>query len=663
MVAEVVERPAIRPGAPLPQPERGRLLMRTPLSTVATLVVAASIACGPSDDAGADRSQSDTRPKITNQDQLPRHTYEVEGSASEILTSEDAFAPLAAAVRSDIEALLADYVIEDRATLQSLEGTLFNLDMLEGDYASAEKRIERIRAMQEKPSSRLTSGLVGTAAIAAGRQPESADLSRRQSAFADAYRAAVTELPWDVVQDDIEQTKGTYEIYSKNLFLGLAESQIQPAIEAQGSVSGDIAQQLIGMRAFTEVFLPYKDQVVEVLGEYVEANDEEKPDIWNARSVDLSGDGEDALAPVVVAIWDSGTDAPIFGERMFRNPAETVNGEDDDGNGFVDDVHGIAWDLESYRTTGDLLPLDAGTQARVPELKANLKGILDLQASVESPEASALRQRMASMEKEEVGPFIEDLNLYAIYTHGTHVAGIVARDNPAVRLMVVRTTFDHRMIPSPPTVEEARRSAEAARATVDYMKAHGVRVVNMSWGGGQRGVEAALEVNGIGETAEERQRMAREIFGISRDGLKAAIESAPEILFVPAAGNADEDAEFADDMPASFELPNVLTAAAVDRAGDETGFTSFGPSVDVHANGFEVESYIPGGETMKLSGTSMSAPNVVNLAAKLLALEPTLTTADLRALILDGADRMEDDRRVLLNPKRSVELLRERRGS
>jgi len=414
--------------------------MRTPLSALAVLVAAASIACGPSDDAGPDRSQSDTRPKITNQDQLPRYTYEVEGAASEILTSEAAFAPLAAAVRSDIEALLADYEIEDRATLEGLEGTLLNLDMLEGDYASAERRIERMRAMQEKPSSRLTTGLVGSAAIAAAREPESAGLDRRQAAFEQAYRAAVADLPWDVVQDDIEQTKGNYEIYSKNLFLGLAESQIQPAIDAQGSVSGDIAQQLIGIRAFTEVYLPYKDQVVEVLGEYVAANDEEKPDIWNARSVDLSGAGEDELAPVVVAIWDSGTDAPIFGERMFRNPAEVVNGEDDDGNGFIDDVHGIAWDLESYRTTGDLLPLDAGTQARVPELKANLKGILDLQASVESPEASALRQRMASMEKEEVGPFLEGLNLYAIYSHGTHVAGIVARDNPAVRLMIVRMT-------------------------------------------------------------------------------------------------------------------------------------------------------------------------------------------------------------------------------
>ena len=349
--------------------------MRTRFPTLAALVSVTWIACGPADDAATRRDDpDDARPKITNQDQLPRHTYEVDAAASEIVTSEAAFAPLAAAVRSDIEALLADYEIEDRATLESLEGTLLNLDMLAGDYASAEQRIARMRAMQEKPSSRLTTGLVGTAAIAAAREPESAGLDRRQAAFEEAYRASVSELPWDVVQDDIEQTKGNYEIYSKNLFLGLAESQMQPAIEAQGSVSGDIAQQLIGIRAFTEVYLPYKDQVVNVLGDYVSANDVEKPDIWASRSVNLSGESEEELAPVVVAIWDSGTDAPIFGDRMFRNPAEVVNGEDDDGNGFVDDVHGIAWDLESHRTTGDLLPMDAATQARVPELKANLKG-------------------------------------------------------------------------------------------------------------------------------------------------------------------------------------------------------------------------------------------------------------------------------------------------
>jgi subtilisin family serine protease len=38
-----------------------------------------------------------------------------------------------------------------------------------------------------------------------------------------------------------------------------------------------------------------------------------------------------------------------------------------------------------------------------------------------------------------------------------------------------------------------------------------------------------------------------------------------------------------------------------------------------------VESYVPGGEKMKLSSTSMASPNVANLAAKLFALDPNLT--------------------------------------
>ena len=107
--------------------------MRTRFPTLAALVSVTWIACGPADDAATRRDDpDDARPKITNQDQLPRHTYEVDAAASEIVTSEAAFAPLAAAVRSDIEALLADYEIEDRATLESLEGTLLNLDMLAG---------------------------------------------------------------------------------------------------------------------------------------------------------------------------------------------------------------------------------------------------------------------------------------------------------------------------------------------------------------------------------------------------------------------------------------------------------------------------------------------------------------------------------------------------
>jgi subtilisin family serine protease len=242
------------------------------------------------------------------------------------------------------------------------------------------------------------------------------------------------------------------------------------------------------------------------------------------------------------------------------------------------------------------------------------------------------------------------------------VAGIAAQGNPAARLMAVRITFDHRVIPQLPTLELAKKEAAAIRESVAYMKAHGVRVVNMSWGGSPRDYEAALEANGAGGTAEERRKLAREFFEYSRQALTESIRATPEILFVAAAGNSDSDAAFDESIPSAIDLPNILTVGAVDQAGEETSFSSFGPNVDLHANGFEVDSYLPGGERMKYSGTSMAAPNVTNLAAKLLALDPSLTTEQLVAIIKLGAGRSADGRINLIHPQRSLAILKARAG-
>ncbi len=51
-----------------------------------------------------------------------------------------------------------------------------------------------------------------------------------------------------------------------------------------------------------------------------------------------------ASEPIVVAVIDSGVnyDHPDLKDRMWRNPGEIPgNGIDDDGNGYIDDVHGI----------------------------------------------------------------------------------------------------------------------------------------------------------------------------------------------------------------------------------------------------------------------------------------------------------------------------------
>ena len=196
---------------------------------------------------------------------------------------------------------------------------------------------------------------------------------------------------------------------------------------------------------------------------------------------------------------------------------------------------------------------------------------------------------------------------------------------------------------------------------VDYFKANGVRIVNMSWGESQGSIESALELNGIGETAEERLAMAQEIFVVVHDGLRDAIASAPDILFVTSAGNSDNDAEFDLMIPSSYDLPNILTVGAVDQAGEETSFSTFGSNVDVHANGFEVMSYVPGGDRMAMSGTSMSSPNVVNLAAKILAINPEMTTREVVDLVKAGAETSDDGRITLINPKTTLEMMEKQR--
>jgi hypothetical protein len=143
----------------------------------------------------------------------------------------------------------------------------------------------------------------------------------------------------------------------------------------------------------------------------------------------------------------------------------------------------------------------------------------------------------------------------------------------------------------------------------------------------------------------------------------ATVDALPWSVVEEASGNANADASFAAVVPASLRYPNLITVGAVNQAGDATGFTSYGPTVAVYAHGFQIPSKIPGGHTVKLSGTSMAAPNVTNLAAKLFALDPSLTPVQVRALIVNGATTSDDGKRLQIDPKHSAELLSKKTAS
>jgi subtilisin family serine protease len=246
------------------------------------------------------------------------------------------------------------------------------------------------------------------------------------------------------------------------------------------------------------------------------------------------------------------------------------------------------------------------------------------------------------------------------YLHGTHVAGIAVRGNPAARIVVAQFYDSLAQMPFPPTVDWANKMKADFLQIGEYFKTNNVRVVNVSWGDDLGEFEQWLSKTSTEKDPAARKRSAQAIYTIWREAVEGAIRSAPGTLFVCAAGNSNNDAGFMGDVPAGLHLPNLIAVGAVDQAGEETSFTSYGDTVAVDADGFQVESYVPGGKKLRLSGTSMASPNVVNLAAKLIALDPSLTPEQTIDLIKRGSDRSADGRRRLINPKATVGLLKER---
>ena len=598
----------------------------------------------------------ETKPKITKLDDLPRHTYPVTGSAVDLVTSDAKFADFAAQVRADTEKDLADYDIEDKTTLKRLKGTLLTLDLLENKNDDARKLIDELRALEDKPALKIMTGFITLVRLDVMDQLKLAgvaDLSRPdfQQAFQKELTTRTAALPWNVVQDELKQTKGGFEIVSRDLVIGQIQSEIDPVVKKTGQLSNDLAAGIVHARSSLEISIPLKQPIVAALSSVIDAHKVVRADIWNARAVTLSPD--EKLTPVVVGIWDSGVDAKAYPGKLFSDP--------DSGKSDSTDPHGLAFDLHSNPVHGELYPL-GDKAAQVPQLKSQIKGILDIEASVDSPEATALKKKLSTLKADQVKPFLEDLGLFGNYIHGTHVAGIATHGNPFARILIARLTFDYHLIPEKPTIEQAKKDVLADQAYVDYFKAHNVRVVNMSWGGSLKDVEDALEKNGVSD-ATERKKEAREIFDIGRDGLYNALKGAPDILFITAAGNSDNDVNFDEVVPSSFNLPNMITVGAVDQAGEETSFTSFGKNVTAYADGFEVDSPIPGGSHLKLSGTSMASPAVANLAAKLFALDPQLAPGDVISLIKAGLEPNPNDQRILLlNPKKSIDALKARAG-
>jgi subtilisin family serine protease len=594
--------------------------------------------------AGAS-AQGGAKKPVDSQTDLPRYSYPLSEPASVFVAADEpVFRRFTQQVLADVNATLDDYDIKDRATLRSeLESKLTALILL-GENDAALATLADLRANQEKPDLRLTTGLVEEALIRARQQSGASSGAAYQDAVAHLYAQEIDALDWSVVGDALRETESSMEIFTPGFVIATLKHDVDPVVQQAAAVSNDDAAAILQSRQYLELIQPVQARLTAQLKHYVAAHNVQKPDIWEAREVTLSAARK--LTPVRVGIWDSGVDTALFPKQLYTDPHPGAHSP-----------HGLAFDLQGRLVNGDLQPQDQEQKQVYPQLVALFQGIDDVQYQIESPDAAALRQLVSSTSPEQLSTTLKQVQFASQYSHGTHVAGIAARGNPAVRLVVV--TFNDTLpeFSFAPTVAWVSQFAADFKQAGEYFRTHHVRVVNMSWTDTVSEFERWLSKTTPDADPATRKATAAHLYQLWRDGIEAAIRSAPDTLFVTAAGNSDSNAGFDGGVPASLREPNLIAVGAVNQAGDPTTFTSYGDTVVVYADGYRVPSFVPGGRVMRYSGTSMASPNVVNLAAKLWALDPGLTPARVIDLIKRGSDTSADGRLHVINPKQSVALL------
>ena len=447
--------------------------------------------------------------------------------------------------------------------------------------------------------------------------------------------------------------------------------QTQEQLRAQ---LGQIHQQMVSLETasnalFFEQVLPgivqHRERFLAAI-ETVRAEHAEQPALeeYEFGTVDLTRDRR--ARPVRMGVWDVGTNPELFSEQLFVNEAETIDGEDNDDNGRVDDRHGIVQDRGEY-TDADLLfsPSDEVLQ----EYKPFLRGIMDLRAGLASTESA---QAVLALFREATDPealetLETSLDAVGEWAHGTHVAGIMVQGLPQARLAIFRSAWAgearlyHHRGPTDEELADERANVEAIAA---FINRHEIKVVNASLGFSEEYVANQLRYESERYPNDEAVRArAAQVQAHRAASWRSVFEACPNTLFVVAAGNSNQDVVEYGEVPASFDLPNLLVVGAVDRWGDWASFTNSNPQrVRVFDFGVEVPSLIPDGETVPLSGTSMASPNVANLAGKILAVNPRLTPPQVIEVIANNGDPIaEPFNGVIANEEKALRAARRHR--
>ncbi len=378
-----------------------------------------------------------------------------------------------------------------------------------------------------------------------------------------------------------------------------------------------------------------------------------------------------AASASLVAVIDSGVDVdhPELAQHVWTNPVDGLNNNvDEDRNGYVDDFYG--WNFVSDNN-------------KVIDIEYASKFNSDVEKFFELQYLMYLYNKgINKLDKEFIdwyynvlfpgGQINEEIakdgEFFGGYAHGTHVAGIVAKQNPEVELLAVKLmgtkaklkVRSEDAVASEDKAEENKGqliSAEQMNAYKDqlgqmardnskrferialYLKGHNARVANASFGTGFlmtfQWLNSALAGVDQNQIIELTLHFQTELVAAN----KIALGKANNTLFVAAAGNDEQNIDQLPDSPASIVSDNVISVAATWERNELADFSCFGTkTVHVAAPGVGIKSTAPGGNYVYMNGTSQAAPYVTKVASEVVDQNPGLTPKQVKEILMGTVD-------------------------
>ncbi len=291
---------------------------------------------------------------------------------------------------------------------------------------------------------------------------------------------------------------------------------------------------------------------------------------------------------IVVAVTDTGIDYTHLDlvRNLWTNTREVLgDGQDNDGNGFIDDI--VGWDFVG----NDNKPYDLSMK------------LFDIILGQGNP------------------------------GHGTHVSGVIASQlkngigvagvSPRAKLMGLRFIN-----------EKGQGDSAGAIKAIDYAVANGANIISASWGseGEEPGDQAVRE-------AIQRAESAGVLF------VAAAGNGRLDPQSLSAAGY-DNDRDSKPVYPASYPYSNIIAVSAINSSEQLAGFSNYGlQSVDLGAPGVKIMSTVPGNQfqdtilsfgelQITWDGTSMATPFVSGALAVIWGENSNLNSQEVKDRLL-----------------------------